>query len=225
MASITKVVLGGATLLDCVFGTNLDYGFYDNLQTDAAHRIVGCSFLEHKVGGIYLNSHDTVIVGCWFSDNTSYHVFLDSGSANNVIVGNTLRKGGTPGTDTAFNVYGNDNLIGMNFIEKMGGMDVIFQSTASRNKFWLNKISDSAVISDSGPNTSRLLGYDTGKMSMEGIVGGAVQQLMQANTTVGHGDTALLLLRNINSVYSLVRVSMDGPNTAGTGFRRLRVPN
>ncbi|MEM2373189.1 MAG: hypothetical protein QXI11_01975 [Thermoproteota archaeon] len=43
--------------------------------------------------------------------------------------------------------------------------------------------------------------------------------------SIADGETALLLRRNVGGTYSLVRVSMGPPDSGGTGYRVLRVPN
>ncbi|MEM1557977.1 MAG: hypothetical protein QXG12_05245, partial [Thermoproteota archaeon] len=42
---------------------------------------------------------------------------------------------------------------------------------------------------------------------------------------IADGETALLIRRNVGGTYSLVRVSMGPPDSGGTGYRVLRVPN
>ncbi|MEM2590870.1 MAG: hypothetical protein QXE63_06460, partial [Zestosphaera sp.] len=42
---------------------------------------------------------------------------------------------------------------------------------------------------------------------------------------IADGETALLIRRNVGGTYSVVRVSMGPPDSGGTGYRVLRVPN
>jgi len=49
--------------------------------------------------------------------------------------------------------------------------------------------------------------------------------LAMLRDAIADGETALLIRRNVGGTYSVVRVSMGPPDSGGTGYRVLRVPN
>ncbi|MEM4497783.1 MAG: hypothetical protein QW692_03035 [Nitrososphaerota archaeon] len=49
--------------------------------------------------------------------------------------------------------------------------------------------------------------------------------LAMLRSEIADGETALLIRRNVGGTYSVVRVSMGPPDSGGTGYRVLRVPN
>lgn len=55
--------------------------------------------------------------------------------------------------------------------------------------------------------------------------GVAVTEVMRLDPVAAANETALLIERNLAGTFTLQRVSMDAVDTAGTGFRGLRVPN
>jgi hypothetical protein len=67
-----------------------------------------------------------------------------------------------------------------------------------------------------------------GSTSLEGMleVGTPTQRSFTVDTAnPANGQTAILVLRNVNGTLSLQRVTMGAANSGGAGFRALRVPN
>jgi hypothetical protein len=65
--------------------------------------------------------------------------------------------------------------------------------------------------------------YDRAADEYHWVSGGNDLALLSA--TINANETALWLRRNVAGTFSLVRVSMGAPDSGGTGFRVLRVPN
>lgn len=67
------------------------------------------------------------------------------------------------------------------------------------------------------------LAYNATDGAIEAVLGG--NSSLQVAATLADTETALLVRRNVGGTYSLQRVSMGAADSAGSGFKVLRVPN
>ncbi len=90
----------------------------------------------------------------------------------------------------------------------------------------------SAIFGYNGTNYIAHIGFYANSANDAGYVsvfakktGVAVTEVMRINPAAAADETALLIERNLAGTFTLQRVSMNAVDTAGAGFRALRVPN
>jgi hypothetical protein len=164
---------------------------------------------------------------------------------NNTIVGRAAGQNNTSGYANVFigQAAGQNNTTGHanTFIGQAAGLS---NTTGSQNTF----IGRAVGYSNTTGHANTFIGWAAGYSNTTGsrviLIGAYVQnRAPDANGVlrIGHdtriilegdlddvyadGETALLLRRNVGGVFSLVRISMGAPDSGGTGYRILRVPN
>lgn len=164
-----------AEIVDCTFGSYLNYGIYGDTGT-ANVTISGNWFNENRTTGIYFNGVDSTIVGNRFS-RSGIGIQLDAGALRNTVQANSFGltaaawDGGS--TSGGIRVYGDDNVITGNYVGNHTNIDINLEAGSSGNIISNNHLGGGTIVDNSSGANSQWGNSDGRFLLPASVTGGA----------------------------------------------------
>src|SRR5690349_3821613 len=199
-------------------GTSNDVGIWFSGHRNIGNRIIGCTLVGNNNWDIQFNDGDTdnLIIGAQFTDTNKVN---NVGDSTNAVLYNaqnftglvTSNEGSAGELQSGFMKQSTTPAVG----DFLGRYQWRGRSSADNERVYAEV---------SGVIISPTNAAEYGRLDLNLMENGAVVTHLQLQAPAD-GEVGLLIRRNVGGTLTTEQVSMGDPNSGGTGYKLLRVPN